>query len=1187
MKKRKFLFSFLAAFIMLCLFAVTPQAASISYYQTNKANVPIWSQASSSSTKRRTIASANTVLKITGSTKNSSGNLWYQISDGTWVYSGNVSKHSHSYSGGICTNSTCRYEYPYSVSSYYKTVEVTNTSGAKIWSRPYSSNSTHYRTEAYAKILNVVAKTTNQENHVWYKLSDGSWVYSNNVKAHSHSYKGGICSNGYCRYEHPYSVSSYSAKMEVSNKSGAKIWSRPYSSNSTHKRTVAFGSVLNIVSKTTNQENHVWYKLSDGSWVFSENVKKHTHSYKGGMCTNTTCKYEKPYSITAYSATRYVINKSGAKIWSRPYSDNSTHKRTEAYGKALSITAKTTNLDGNLWYKLSDGSWVFSENTGVRYSVKFDAKGGSGAPGTQYVLQGATSLKLSATKPVRKGYTFCGWSTSSSALSASYMPGKTYSIKKSITLYAVWKTCKHSYSGGICSSCKYEYPLKQTAYSGTFVVTNDNGAPAWSRPYSVNSKKVKIYDKNTALTIVAKVTNVDSKGKADNVWYKLSDGNWVFSGNVTKRYTVKYDANGGKTPPSKQYFLSGKSVTISKTKPSRSGYIFKGWATSSGSSWVSYEGGDKYSKNKDLTLYAVWKKCSHKYNSSGVCDTCKYKFKITVDTKFTGSYVITSKDGAVIRNTPYNTSGSAVKTAKQNTLLTVVGKAANAHKNVWYKLSDGNWIFSENVSAGYKVTYHANGGKGAPAATGYPAGKLRISSTKPTRSGYVFMGWATTKTATTASCHAGDLCNVKKNLTLFAVWKKCTHNYKNNYGVCKNCKSQFPLDIQPIDNNVYTVNNKNGVTTYKRPYSKSSEKIKKHSNKTPVLVIGSAKNANNEVWCKLKDGSWIKQSEIKKRTTYNSMDSLTKTFFTAQKGIVSIRRKTIMGVPYLYFASSSKPIYIRLSALTGSVKNTQLTNINKELTTTLNRSANSSVSKEFVYCKKTVKTSSSGASYRCTCGPTKSHQHVRWEMYLLKLEAGVSGNDTINTRCDVVSVYSIDYCTSVKNIDATNTNKLHKSMNIRPTFTVAVTPMAKNGEEIGYFTDFHYTGKGYEKASLKLEDYVDLITGTIDLIDTAGKVVIGTPATKALNIYKLVKSAWNFTSKNKLDTTSTEYKSPEHMWLNNLRDKDDTSKVYRVYKMNVKAPIKLRFVGDYLNLDVKASGFENKYQNITVQLAIK
>ena len=50
-------------------------------------------------------------------------------------------------------------------------------------------------------------------------------------------------------------------------------------------------------------------------------------------------------------------------------------------------------------------------------------------------------LTLSTTIPTKSEYDFLGWSTSSTATTASYQPGETITVTSSgtTTLYAVWK----------------------------------------------------------------------------------------------------------------------------------------------------------------------------------------------------------------------------------------------------------------------------------------------------------------------------------------------------------------------------------------------------------------------------------------------------------------------------------------------------------------------------------------------------------------------------------------------------------------------------------------------------------------------------------------------------------------------------------------------------------------------------
>ena len=148
-------------------------------------------------------------------------------------------------------------------------------------------------------------------------------------------------------------------------------------------------------------------------------------------------------------------------------------------------------------------------------------------------------------------------------------------------------------------------------------------------------------------------------------------------------YTIKYNANGGSGAPSSQTKTKDVTLTLSSTKPTRSGYTFLGWSTSSIATTATYAAGGTYTKNANATLYAVWE-------------------KIPV----------------------------------------------------------------------YTISYNANGGSGAPSSqTKTKDVALVLSSTKPTRSGYTFLGWAASSSATIVSYYPGDTYYTNKNITLYAVWE--------------------------------------------------------------------------------------------------------------------------------------------------------------------------------------------------------------------------------------------------------------------------------------------------------------------------------------------------------------------------------------------------------------------------------
>ena len=83
-------------------------------------------------------------------------------------------------------------------------------------------------------------------------------------------------------------------------------------------------------------------------------------------------------------------------------------------------------------------------------------------------------------------------------------------------------------------------------------------------------------------------------------------------------HTVSYNANGGSGAPGAQTKWYGSTLTLSSTRPTRTGYTFQGWATSA-SGGVAYQPGQAYGSDANITLYAVWKANTWtvKYNANG------------------------------------------------------------------------------------------------------------------------------------------------------------------------------------------------------------------------------------------------------------------------------------------------------------------------------------------------------------------------------------------------------------------------------------------------------------------------------------------------------------------------------------------------------------------------------------------
>lgn len=85
-------------------------------------------------------------------------------------------------------------------------------------------------------------------------------------------------------------------------------------------------------------------------------------------------------------------------------------------------------------------------------------------------------------------------------------------------------------------------------------------------------------------------------------------------------YTITYNGNGhtGGTVPSSQTKWHDVSITLSTSKPTKTGHTFQGWATSASGAKV-YDSGNSYTTNASVTLYAVWKANTYTvtYNANG------------------------------------------------------------------------------------------------------------------------------------------------------------------------------------------------------------------------------------------------------------------------------------------------------------------------------------------------------------------------------------------------------------------------------------------------------------------------------------------------------------------------------------------------------------------------------------------
>ncbi len=116
----------------------------------------------------------------------------------------------------------------------------------------------------------------------------------------------------------------------------------------------------------------------------------------------------------------------------------------------------------------------------------------------------------------------------------------------------------------------------------------------------------------------------------------------------------------------------------------------------SSSVWL-YNGNKNTNNLSELQTQQSSNVCPHTaYNDRGYCKKCKSEYKLKITTIANTGFT-TVKDNTPVRKRPYS-ADKITKYLKKGTKVTVVGYAYNGYGNFWYKINDGTWIYSENLT---------------------------------------------------------------------------------------------------------------------------------------------------------------------------------------------------------------------------------------------------------------------------------------------------------------------------------------------------------------------------------------------------------------------------------------------------------------------------------------------------------
>ena len=464
-----------------------------------------------------------------------------------------------------------------------------------------------------------------------------------------------------------------------------------------------------------------------------------------------------------------------------------------------------------------------STSAPTTYSVTYNANGGSGAPSAQTKTKDV-SLTLSTTRPTRAGYNFLGWATSSSAVSAQYQPGSTYTGNANVTLYAVWEelntiaineanfpdanfrtvvsTFDKNGDGKLndaeiaavtvinCSKknisslkgIEYFTALERLLCGENQLTTLDVSNNTVLKILDCDKNQLTTLDvsNNAALTglfcynnqltalDVSKNTALTTLHCWGNPLTNLDVSKNTKLGNLSCSYNQLTALDVSRNTALKELYCHENHLTtldVSKNTALMTLWCHKNQLTTLDVSRnMALE--QLICGENQLTALDVSKNTA--LTSFG-CENNSYDITLNVSR----SYDLSKLPGSF--------NASKAKAWNGCTIQGSIIKVNAGVNKVSYTYDCGNGktmpvtlnVVGVEAPTTYSVIYNANGGSGAPSAqTKTKDVSLTLSMTRPTREGYNFLGWATSASATSAQYQPGSTYTANANVTLYAVWEE-------------------------------------------------------------------------------------------------------------------------------------------------------------------------------------------------------------------------------------------------------------------------------------------------------------------------------------------------------------------------------------------------------------------------------
>ena len=559
------------------------------------------------------------------------------------------------------------------------------------------------------------------------------------------------------------------------------------------------------------------------SW---ENNGNYVVSYSANGGSNAPAQFSTPidsqeYSVTINTTTIPTNNGLGfAGYAESPTAETPTY----IYN---SVTNSFTPSVVSLYSDSKKSTVLYAIWETIDYSVSYVANGGSNIPSSEsYSLKVASKdIAINTSKiPSRANYQFLGYAESATgdvvyaynANSRTFTPSSftLTAANPNKILYAVFTeifTHSVSYSANGAS-----VPSSRTIT--TTALTSSISVDTSVIPSKTSSNFLGYAESSTATTpdyVYNSANNTFTP--ADVTFGSTSTAKTLYAVfQDVYTYTINYYADQGTNVPESTIINTtdtSRNVNISTSIPSRTGHKFLGWDENPNATTPTYA----YSSNtfspaavafatqkRTYNLYAIWAE----YNS------------------FSLSYDLNYNAGASATVPPAEEEADTTAASKTYSINTTVIPTRSGYQFLGYATSNTasvpTYTYSSNTftpnsitltktnnivvlyavwAKTYSLSYNANSGSGVPSSASAQATDASYSfaisnTTIPTRSGYKFLGYDTSSTATTPTYVYNSsnnsftpasitLTESAASKTLYAIWAKIytyTLSYNANQG---------------------------------------------------------------------------------------------------------------------------------------------------------------------------------------------------------------------------------------------------------------------------------------------------------------------------------------------------------------------------------------------------------------------